>query len=317
MLLTRRRSRASFAFPCFFRSALVALSGLLIGLGTAIGAGPDTVPANVTVLSNLRYHPVSHHCRLDLALPKGHADRPRPAVLVIHGGGWIEGDKSSFAVPRTPGNILEFASAGFVAATVNYRLSGESPFPAALYDCQAAVRWLRDHAGEYHVDPNRIGAYGNSAGGHLALMLALVDRSTGLAEQSGPFPDQSSRVQAAASDSGPLDLIEEYKQGTVRDIIGRFMGGPPEGARREQYKRASPISHLAGKTPPLLLIYGEADNQIHVQTADLFVSALSRSGHEEISYFRLAGVGHRPHSLIGVPYLRRVVIDFFQRALGK
>ena len=80
--------------------------------------------------------------------PKGHTDRPRPAVIVIHGGGWIEGDKSSFDVQRTPGNIIDFAAAGFVAATVNYRLSREAPFPAGLHDCQAAVRWMRAHARE-------------------------------------------------------------------------------------------------------------------------------------------------------------------------
>ncbi len=89
------------------------------------------------------------------------------------------------------------------------------------------------------------------------------------------------------------------------------------GSALAEYKRASPINHLDGKTPPLLLIYGEADNQIDVRIADRFVSELSRSGHKEISYFRLADVGHCPHSLIRVPYLRPVVIEFFQRALGK
>jgi acetyl esterase/lipase len=315
---TSFRSTQSSACPRVVRRALAAAVLCVIGSTNVLAAPPATLPGGVTVISNLRYRDGSKDCTLDLALPKGRADRPRPAVVVIHGGGWIEGDKSSFVSPRTPGNILDFAAAGFVAAAVNYRMSREAPFPAGLYDCQAAVRWLRAHAPDYRLDPNRIGAYGNSAGGHLALLLGLLDpSSSGLEEPDGPFPRESSRVQAVASDSGPLDLVVEHKHGTLISVIERFMGGPPDAKRLAVYKRASPINHLDGKTPPLLLIYGEADNQIDVRTADRFVSDLSHSGHKEISYFRLADAGHCPHSLIRVPYLRPVVIEFFQRTLGK
>jgi acetyl esterase/lipase len=288
-------------------------AGLVDGRAAAAGGIPD----NVALLSNLHYRDGSRACVLDLAFPKGHTDRPRPAVVVIHGGGWIEGDKSSFDVQRTPGNIVDFAAAGFVAASVNYRLSGEAPFPAGLYDCQAAVRWLRGHAREYHLDPNRIGAYGNSAGGHLALLLGLLGPTSGLEERDGPFPAESSGVEAVVSDSGPIDLVAEHKNGTIRTVIERFLGGPPDQKRLAAYQAASPINHLAGKTPPLLLIYGEADNQVDARTADRLVSELSHRGQREISYFRLASVGHCPHSLIRVPYLRPVVIEFFQRTLGK
>ncbi len=289
------------ARPLFLR---VGLMLLLSAASDRIGAVPPAapgVPAGLRVLSNLSYRKGSKDCRLDLALPAERSDRPRPAIVVIHGGGWIEGDKSSFAVTRTPGNILEFAAAGFVAATINYRLSREAPYPAGFDDCQAAVRWLKSHAAEYRIDPHRIGAYGNSAGGHLSLLLGLAE------------PD---RVQAVVSDSGPIDLVQEYKNGTIRGVIERFMGGPPEGARLAEYKRASPISYLGRKTPPLLLIYGEADNQIDVRTADRFVEELGRRGNRGISYFRLAGVGHCPHSLVRVGYLRPAVIEFFQRALA-
>src|SRR5260370_28813873 len=93
--------------------------------------------------------------------------KPRPAIVVIHGGGWLEGDKSSFASRQNgvPGNIVDFAALGFVAVTINYRLSGDAPFPAALEDCKCAARWLRAHAPGYHIDPDRIGAYSNSACG--------------------------------------------------------------------------------------------------------------------------------------------------------
>jgi acetyl esterase/lipase len=298
--------------------ATLAIGLLLIASPRGAAAQPTAAFDNVAVFHNLPYREAKFaQCTLDLALPKAHADRRRPAILVIHGGGWLEGDKSSFVSPRTPGNILDFARAGFVAAAINYRLSGEAPFPAGLYDCQAAVHWLRFHAGEYQVDPNRIGAYGNSAGGHLALLLVLIDRSNGLQEKGGPFQAESSRVQAVASDSGPIDLLAEHKNGVLRNVIERFLGGPPAGTRLADYKRASPVNYLGGTPPPILLIYGEADNQVDVRTADQFVAELGRRGPKEITYFRLAGVGHCPHSLIRVPYLRPVVIDFFKRALGK
>src|SRR5439155_18507256 len=120
-------------------------------------------------------------------------DKPRPGIVVIHGGGWVEGDKSSFASRKAgvPGNIEDIADLGFVAVTINYRLAGEAPFPAALEDCKCAVRWLRAHAKDYNLDADRIGAYGNSAGGHLALLLGLTNKSDGL-DGDGPYQGQSS-----------------------------------------------------------------------------------------------------------------------------
>ena len=159
------------------------------------------------------------------------------------------------------------------------------------------VRWLRAHAAEYHIDPARIGASGNSAGGHLALLLGLVEASSGLEERGGPFPGQPSRVQAAVSDSGPIDLLAQYQHGGIKTVVERFLGGPPDGPRLAEYRRASPVNHLAGPTPPLLLIYGEADEQVDVKTADQFVAQLSREDHTDITYIRLAKVGHCPHSL--------------------
>src|ERR1017187_2179139 len=114
----------------------------------------------------------SRQWKLDLAMKKDMRGKPRPAIVVIHGGGWLEGDKSSFAgrEDAVPGNITHFAALGFVAVSINYRLSGEAPFPAALEDCKNAVRWLRAHAKDYNLAADHIGAYGNSAGGHLALL---------------------------------------------------------------------------------------------------------------------------------------------------
>jgi acetyl esterase/lipase len=270
----------------------------------------------VTVLANLRYREGSSPAwMLDLAMPRDRSGPPRAAVVVIHGGGWIEGDKSSFSTSEAdrPANILGFAKLGFVAATINYRLAGEAPFPAALDDCRCAIRWLRAHADEYHVDPQRIAAYGNSAGGHLALLLGTMPETPPAADE--PHPKPSSRVQAVVSDSGPIDLGWQYEHNELRTVVEKFMGGPPEGARKNAYERASPSQYAAEKIPPLLLIYGEVDGQVNVRTADEFVAALSRAGHKDVTYLRLAGVDHCPHSLVRVPYCQTVLAEFLTRVL--
>jgi acetyl esterase/lipase len=299
-------SRAAIVLPI-----LVALAGAQ----SLIAAAQDIAP-DVQVLHNLSYGGTERkQCTLDLALPSRADGSKRPAIVVIHGGGWIEGDKSSFASDEhgVPGNIVDFARLGFVAAAINYRLSSEAPFPAALEDCQDAVRFLRVHAEQYHIDTGRIGAYGNSAGGHLALLLGFDAPAEGKNEKLRPA--LSSCVQAVVSDSGPLDLVRQYEQNQLRGVVEKFMGGAPTGDRLAEYRRASPASYVSEPTPPLLLIYGVTDEQVDVKHADDFVSALGRAQHGNVTYVRLAGVGHCPHSLVRVPFLKTVVNDFFVRTL--
>jgi acetyl esterase/lipase len=300
-----------------FRIACMTLACWLAGVAASPATDEPPAPDDITVRHDIRYRDgPSKLWRLDLAMKKDRRGKPRPAVVVIHGGGWLEGDKSSFASRKynVPGNIEDFAALGFVAVTINYRLSGEAPFPAAREDCKCAVRWLRAHAKEYHVDPHHIGAYGNSAGGHLALLLGMVGKQAGL-EGDGPYQQESSRVQAVVSDSGPVDLLYQYEHDQLRRVVGRFLGGPPEGKRAAVYRRASPFHQITPDTPPLLLIYGGADAQVPVETADQFVVALGRVGLKDVSYYRLAYVDHCPHSLVRVLGLRPVVAEFFLRTL--
>jgi acetyl esterase/lipase len=295
---------------------LVLLIGLAGSERRAVAAGPP-VPDDIVVHHDLAYRQgSSRQWKLDLAMKKDPRSRPRPGIVVIHGGGWIEGDKSSFASREhgVPGNIVDFAALGFVAATINYRLAGEAPFPAALEDCKNAVRWMRAHARDYNLDPGHIGAYGNSAGGHLAMLLGMVGQDAHL-EGDGPYQDQSSLVQAVVSDSGPIDLFDQHHRGALRQVVERFMGGPPEGDRAAVYRRASPVDQINPRTPPLLLIYGVEDGQVPVETADRFVLALGRAGLKDVSYHRLARIDHCPYSLIRVPTLRPVVDAFFLRTL--
>src|SRR5437867_8185444 len=257
-------------------ATLVFLLGIL---RQAAAQARHEMPDSIALQRDLRYgEGKSTAWKLDLAYPKELGDKPRPALVIIHGGGWIEGDKSSFTSLKywAPGNIIDFAKLGFVAATINYRLSREAPFPAALEDCKCAVRWLRAHAEEYHIDVNRIGAYGNSAGGHLALLLAMVDKANAL-EGDGPYQDQSSMVQAVISDSGPVDLDWRKPENSgLAKVISQFLAGPQE-TLAERIRKASPVSYISKGLPPLLLIYGAADSQVPIGPVDEFVAALQKA----------------------------------------
>ena len=197
--------------------------------------------------------------------------------MVIHGGGWLEGDKSSFATREhgVPGNIVDFAALGFVAVTINYRLSAEAPFPAALEDCKCAVRWLRAHAREYHLDPDHIGAFGNSAGGHLAMLAAYSG-------DAGP-------IRAVVNFYGPGDLTALYEHPPapdplhVRAKLEALLGGTPT-TRPELYRSASPVSLRRADLPPTLHIQGTGDTVVQY--------GLTRDLHRQLLGARLAG-GHR------------------------
>lgn len=204
--------------------------------------------------------------------------------------------------------------AGFVAATIDYRLSSEAVYPAALDDCRCAVRWLRAHSTEFGIDPQRIGAWGNSAGGHLALMLALADEPDRLPDDA-PYREQSSRVQAVVSDSGPIDLVHQFHHKQVHMVVERFLGGPPDADRLAAYRSASPSNYTQATSPPLLLIYGAADEQVGVETADRFVCDLRQAGMQDVTYLRLGTAGHCPHSLLRVPWVDTAVSAFWDRTL--
>ena len=299
-----------------FRFAYLFLLFSLVAPAPGIAADKPT-DDDIVVLRDVPYRDgPSRHWRLDLAMKQDLTGKPRPGIVVVHGGGWIDGDKSSFVFKdrTSPANIVDFAKLGFVAVMINYRLSTEAPFPAALEDCKCAVRWLRAHAKEYNLNREHIGAWGNSAGGHLALMLGMVGRDAGL-EGDGPFQEESSLVQACASDSGPIDMLHQARDSQIGEVVKRFLGGPPEGERVAAYKRASPLSYIKADTPPLLLIYGVSDLQIPIVNADEFVLALGKAGAADVTYYRLAYVDHCPHSLVALPEFPRVVDEFFLRTL--
>jgi len=189
-----------------------------------------------------------------------------PAVVCIHGGGWANGNRTSH------GKIAQaLAARGFVAATISYRLSGEAPFPAAIHDCKAAVRFLRANASKYGIDSENIGAIGLSAGGHLVALLATSSGVEELEGQGG-HAEFSSAIQAAIPMGAQTDLLSERTKqiSAVEDrgtIWRQFLGGTQQ-EQLETYRLASPLHHLDASDPPCWFITGENDDpSTH---ADLF-----------------------------------------------
>ncbi|NQV26115.1 MAG: alpha/beta hydrolase [Rhodopirellula sp.] len=233
---------------------------------------PDAIRNNLTSKLNITYARYGDRTlELDLYRPKD-AVKPLPGILCIHGGGWANGNRAGHA------NLaMALASRGFVAATISYRLSGEAPFPAAIHDCKAAVRWMRANAGEYGIKPDAIGAIGLSAGGHLVALLAT---SAGVEELEGAGGNASfsSAIQAAVPMGAQTDLQSERTRiVSASDQKGaiwqQFLGGT-QAEQPATYRLASPLVHLDADDPPLAFISGEDDDaSTH---ADLFRTAMTR-----------------------------------------
>lgn len=181
----------------------------------------------------------------------------QPAVVVVHGGGWLQGDKTRF---RAMAQSL--ALRGYVAAAIEYRLGGEAKFPAAIHDCNAAVRFLRANAEKYGIDPQRIGAVGGSAGGHLVGLMAAAPNIESL-QGDGGSNDQSSKLQAAVVLAGPFELAtgpvaERSRKDPKNSNSNRWLGKTVDEAP-DLYRLASPFTHLSNETPPILFMHGELD----------------------------------------------------------
>ena len=181
-----------------------------------------------------------------------------PAVVCIHGGGWANGSRANHAQVAQA-----MASRGYVAATISYRLSGETPFPAQIQDCKAAVRFLRANAKQYGLNADQIGAIGLSAGGHLVALLATSDGVQQL-EGKGGNAGISSAIQAAVPMGAQTDLLSqrtrEISASPDRGGIWRKFLGGPQSDQVETYRLASPLTHLDQADPPCWFIAGEKDD---------------------------------------------------------
>lgn len=275
----------------------VAAIGLVLGGGILFAADLPSkakaaqipLPAGVQQRRDLPYVTGGHERqRLDLYLPPN--AKNVPLVVWVHGGGWQNGSKD-----RTPALVL--LSKGYAVASINYRLSSHAVFPAQIEDCKAAIRWLRAHASDYGYDPNRIAAWGSSAGGHLVAMLGV----TGDVKEfdTGENLNVSSRVQAVVNYYGPSDLLSMDAQSTAISRMkhdapdspeSRLLGGTLQ-ENKEKARRASPITYVSKDDPPMLLVHGDADPLVPLAQSETLLAALKKAG-VDASLYVVKGGGH-------------------------
>jgi acetyl esterase/lipase len=214
--------------------------------------------------------------KLDIALPAD-GSGPLPAVICVHGGAWRGGNKRDLAT-----TIRTLASRGYVAASVQYRLCPQCLFPAQIEDCKCAVRFLRTHAAKYRIDPNRVGALGFSAGGHLVCLLGLTNDGDGLegkGDLSKEQGEKSSRVQAVCCFFGPTDLTKNDWKQEVQPLLTDFLGGTFQ-EKRDLYLKASPISYVRKDpaTPAFLFFHGTEDPLVPYEQSVRLHNALKGIG---------------------------------------
>lgn len=255
-----------------------------------LAAGASS-PKRIVIMDDIAYRSGdSKAWRLDLAMPENFGGDRHPALVIVHGGGWNAGSKRDRAYRSL---LVDYALKGYVTISVEYRLTKEAPFPACIEDVKCAVRWLRAHAKDYHVDPNRIGAYGHSAGAHLVMMLALCPPSAGL-EGDGGWNEYSSKITAVAGGSTPTVLPN----------------------RLGDAQKYSPTTYISPDAIPILLMHGTQDNIVPIATTDEFVDKLKKAGAKDVTYIR---VENGNHGVVYEQYLDRTMSEmekFFARTLG-
>ncbi|HHE07397.1 MAG TPA: alpha/beta hydrolase [Chlorobaculum parvum] len=244
-----------------------------------IKLGKVTVTPDITYLKLPGYRPML----LDLYRPKGKA--VRPLIIFVHGGSWTTGSKRTTAhFTDFPRVLAHLAERGFVVASVDYRLSGEAPFPAALQDIKAAIRFLRANAGQYGIDPNRVAIWGASAGAHLGAMTAFTGKDMDFDPPGMENAEQSESVQAFVGWYGPYELRALFQQATAPDSSidasgpMRFFGCTPEGCPPGVFAKASPVSYVDAGDPPTLLIHGTSDTTVPAEQSRQLEKRLKNAG---------------------------------------
>jgi arylsulfatase A len=209
--------------------------------------------ARVRVIPDLTYAKYGDRTLLlDLYLPP-QPGKVRPGVIVVRGGGWMVNDRKRFAHVASA-----LAERGVAAACIEYRTAEEAPFPGAIQDVKAAVRWMRANAARYRIDSHAIGTLGGSSGAQMALLVGLT---AGVAEfeGSGGHADVSSQVQAVVAMATPADLLSLSTDN--KRTVGMFLHATPE-QDKERWRWASPVNHITAGGPPVLLLHGTADDSV-------------------------------------------------------
>jgi acetyl esterase/lipase len=241
---------------------------------------------------DIPYASLSAAQRLDIYLP-GEGEGPFPVLLRIHGGGFEMGDKRDVNLPP----FLRGVERGYAVVSVNYRLSGEAVFPAAVQDVKAGVRWVRAHGTRYHLDADRIAAWGDSAGGYLAAMVALTGSLDLFDDPHLGNIEQPSGVRAAVDWFGPIDFSTMDEQREANDLPQRspeekFLGAPLAEVP-QLVQAANPTNYVHPGMPPILIQHGDLDPLVPIQQSMEFAKVIrERVGAARYELDILEGAGH-------------------------
>jgi len=302
------------------------ISGLLLFFIAAINflnSDPQILSKeDITVHKDIIYAVADgHELKLDIALPK-YLKAPAPAIVDIPGGAWRVVNKSAE-------DALFYAKYGFIGVSITHRTSDIAVFPAAVHDCKTVIRWLRAHAKEYNIDPDRIGVTGFSSGGHLAVLLGTSGGDSYL-EGDGDYQDYSSSVQAVVDHFGPTDFLK-MNDSNLADRIDHFVDDSPEslflgGPLREKTglaRLANPIIYVDSEDPPVFIGHGEKDGMVIIDQSELLFEALKKAG-VPTDFVRVKNADHmyRPYKWDAkvsptIDEMNRLTIEWFQKWLGE
>ena len=270
------------------------------------------------------YADVSPAQKLDVYLPD-EGNGPFPVIVSLHGGAFMGCDKADVQVLP----MLEGLKRGYAVVAVNYRLSWEAKFPALVHDVKAAVRWIRAHAQRYHLDPEKIAAWGGSAGGYLASMLGTSAGVPELEDLSLGNPDQPSHVQAVVAWFGPTDFLKMDEQLAERGLSpepGMEHNGPnsPESLLLgeqitkipERVKAANPETFITSSAPPFFLQHGTLDGVVPVQMSINFAAKLERALGKGLVQLELLEGAEHGDPRFEAPDNVSKVLDFIDKQLA-
>ena len=299
------------------------LAVFLIAVGSLAWAQPPKgaatkkpalkLPDTVVVEKDIEYGKAGERSlKLDIVRPRKPSDKPLPVIAFVHGGGWRGGNKSTGVF-----NVLGLAATGnYFGVSVGYRLSGEAIWPAQIHDCKAAIRWLKANAKKYNIDPEKIGVWGGSAGGHLVSLLGTSGDVKELEGDCGS-PGQSSRVACVVDFCGPSDFLaaagfqrkgmpSPAKSNSPESLL---LGGPIE-EKKEVARHASPVTYASADDPPFLIVHGTEDPIASPEQAELLHAALKKAG-ANATLLKVHGAGHG----FGGPEVSKRVRAFFDKHL--
>lgn len=301
----------------FFRFSVIVWVALTACGGAFGQAKKAQLPPGIKMEKDISYIPEGDEAqRLDLYLPEKEAEKPLPLIVHIHGGGWMGGNK--FPCP-----VALMVLKGYAVASVEYRFSQKAKFPAQIQDCQAALRWLRAHAKQYHFDNDHVGVVGGSAGGHLSALVGTAGGKNAFPKIGGN-EEESDRVQAVCDIFGPTDFSTVVQQAaedknvknifefnTPKDPYSSLIGTKLDDKAKTE--AVSPVHYVSKDNPPILILHGTHDTLVPYAQSEEFAAALKEQG-VEVWLQKLPGSGHG-NGGFGKPGIIKLMQDFFDKHL--